>query len=101
MVLQKRSGGNRVNVGICYADSDRQLWLRLEVPADSSVEQAIRLSGILERFPENDLSQQKVGVFGKFVSLDTPLKDGDRVEIYRPIVADPKTVRRRRVASEE
>lgn len=90
-----------MNVGVCYAESDRQLWLRLEVPADSSVEQAIRLSGILERFPENDLSQQKVGVFGKFVSLDTPLKDGDRVEIYRPIVADPKTVRRRRVASEE
>lgn len=90
-----------MNVGICYADSDRQLWLRLEVPDGSSVEQAIRQSGILERFPEIDLESQKVGVFGKFAKLETPLNDGDRVEIYRPIVADPKTVRRRRVERED
>lgn len=90
-----------MNVGVCYADNDRQLWLRLEVPAGSTVEDAIRLSRILERFPENDLSRQKVGVFGKFVKLETPLNDGDRVEIYRAILADPKTVRRRAVASEE
>lgn len=90
-----------MNVGICYADSDRQLWLRLEVPDDSSVEQAIRQSGILERFPEIDLGSQKVGVFGKFVKLEAPVHDGDRVEIYRPIVADPKTVHRRRVERED
>ncbi|BBL72028.1 RnfH family protein [Methylogaea oryzae] len=90
-----------MNVGICYADSDRQLWLRLEVPDGSSVEQAIRQSGILERFPEIDLESQKVGVFGKFAKLDAALNDGDRVEIYRPIVADPKTVRRRRVERED
>jgi putative ubiquitin-RnfH superfamily antitoxin RatB of RatAB toxin-antitoxin module len=90
-----------MNVGICYADSDRQLWLRLEVPDGSSVEQAIQQSGILQRFPEIDLGSQKVGVFGKFAKLDAPLNDGDRVEIYRPIIADPKTVRRRRTEREE
>lgn len=90
-----------MNVGVCYADADRQLWLRMEVPESSSVEEAIRRSGILERFPEIDLSQQKVGIFGKLVKLDAPLKDGDRIEIYRPIIADPKTVRRRRFGDED
>lgn len=90
-----------MNVGICYAESDRQLWLRLEVPEACSVEQAIRQSGILARFPEIDLSSQKVGIFGKLVKLDTLLNEGDRVEIYRPIIADPKTVRRREVARED
>ncbi len=90
-----------MNVGVCYADADRQLWLRMEVPETSSVEEAIRRSGILDRFPEIDLSQQKVGIFGKLVKLDAPLKDGDRIEIYRPIIADPKTVRRRRMGDED
>jgi putative ubiquitin-RnfH superfamily antitoxin RatB of RatAB toxin-antitoxin module len=90
-----------MNVGVCYADSDRQLWLRMEVPDESTVEQAIRYSGILERFPEIDLGVQKVGIFGKLVKLDTPVKEGDRIEIYRPITADPKTVRRRKIASDD
>jgi uncharacterized protein len=90
-----------MNVGVCYADADRQLWLRMEVPPESSVEDAIRHSGILTRFPEIDLSQQKVGIFGKLVKLDAALKEGDRIEIYRAIVADPKTVRRRRVGDED
>ncbi|QJD28625.1 RnfH family protein [Methylococcus geothermalis] len=90
-----------MNVGICYADSDRQLWLRMEVPDESTVEQAIHRSGILERFPEIDLGVQKVGIFGKLVKLDTPVKEGDRIEIYRPITADPKTVRRRKIASDD
>ncbi len=90
-----------MKVGVCYADSDRQLWLRMEVPDESSVEDAIRHSGILQRFPEIDLTQQKVGIFGKLVKLDAPLKEGDRIEIYRPIIADPKTVRRRRIGDED
>lgn len=84
-----------MNIGVCYAEADRQVWLRLETPDGSTVEQAIRHSGILQRFPEIDLGQQKVGVFGKLVKLDAPIKEGDRIEIYRPITADPKTVRRR------
>ncbi|CAG0963169.1 partial hypothetical protein, partial [Anaerolineae bacterium] len=58
-------------------------------------------SGILKRFPEIDLGQQKVGIFGKLVKLDLPVKEGDRIEIYRPIIADPKTVRRRRMDDDE
>lgn len=90
-----------MNVGVCYAESDRQLWLRLEVPENSSVEQAIRYSGILQRFPEIDLSTQKVGIFGRLVKLDAPVKEGDRIEIYRPIIADPRTVRRRAIAGDD
>ena len=90
-----------MNVGVCYADSDRQLWLRMDVPEGSSVEDAILRSGILKRFPEIDLQSQKVGIFGKLVKLDAPVKEGDRIEIYRAIIADPKTVRRRRIAGDD
>jgi len=90
-----------MNVGVCYAEADRQIWLKLETPDGSTVEQAIRHSGILKRFPEIDLETQKVGIFGKLVKLDAPVKEGDRVEIYRPIIADPKTVRRRRMDDDE
>ena len=85
-----------MNVGVCYAEVDRQLWMRLEVPDDSTVEQAIQLSGVLKLYPEINLSTQKVGIFGKIATLETPVKDGDRVEIYRPITVDPQTVQRRR-----
>lgn len=86
-----------MNVGICYAEAERQLWMRLEIPDGSTVQEAIKLSGVLLQFPEIDLSKQKVGIFGKLVKLDASVQDGDRVEIYRPIIADPKTVKRRRV----
>jgi putative ubiquitin-RnfH superfamily antitoxin RatB of RatAB toxin-antitoxin module len=90
-----------MHVGVCYAEADRQVWMRLEVPDNSVVEEAIRRSGILERFPEIDLTKQKVGIFGKLVKLDSPINDGDRIEIYRPITADPKTVKRRRIANDD
>jgi putative ubiquitin-RnfH superfamily antitoxin RatB of RatAB toxin-antitoxin module len=90
-----------MNVGVCYAEADRQVWLRLETPDGSTVEQAIRHSGILRQFPEINLVRQKVGIFGKLVKLDAPVKDGDRIEIYRPITADPKTVRRRLIGGED
>lgn len=90
-----------MNVGVCYAEADRQIWLRLETPDGSTVEQAIRHSGLLKRFPEIDLNEQKVGIFGKLVKLDAAVSDGDRIEIYRPITADPKTVRRRRMDDDE
>ncbi len=85
-----------MNVGVCYAESDRQLWMRLEVPDDSTIEQAIGLSGVLKLYPEINLTTQKVGIFGKISPLDTVVKEGDRVEIYRQITADPQTVQRRR-----
>ncbi|MBL6987558.1 MAG: RnfH family protein [Methylobacter sp.] len=85
-----------MNVGVCYAEVDRQLWMRLEVPDNSTIEQAINLSGVLKLYPEINLSSQKVGIFGKISPLDTAVKDGDRVEIYRQITVDPQTVQRRR-----
>ncbi|MDP3008807.1 MAG: RnfH family protein [Methylococcales bacterium] len=86
-----------MNVGVCYAEADRQSWLRLEVPHNSTVEQAIELSGLLTRYPEIDLSKQKVGIFGKLAKLDTIVQEGDRVEIYRQITVDPTQVKRRRL----
>jgi putative ubiquitin-RnfH superfamily antitoxin RatB of RatAB toxin-antitoxin module len=86
-----------MNVGVCYAEADRQTWLRLEVPDDSTVQQTIELSGLLNQYPHIDLGKQKVGIFGKLTKLETPVKEGDRVEIYRPITADPNQVKRRRI----
>jgi len=87
-----------MNVGVCYAQADRQIWLKLEVPDGSTIAEAIELSGLLSQYPEIDLVAQKVGIFGKIAKLDTALKEGDRVEIYRKITADPAQVQRRRVA---
>ncbi|MFU8788657.1 MAG: RnfH family protein [Methylobacter sp.] len=85
-----------MNVGVCYAESDRQLWMRLEVPDSSTIEETIKLSGVLKLYPEINLASQKVGIFGKIAALDTAVKDGDRVEIYRQITVDPQTVQRRK-----
>lgn len=87
-----------MNVGVCYALADRQLWLRLDVPEGSTIAEAIQLSGLLKQYPEIDLESQKVGVFGKIAKLDAAVKEGDRVEIYRKITADPTQVQRRRAA---
>lgn len=84
-----------MNVGICYAKAARQLWINIEVPDDATVLDAIQLSGILDKFPEINLDEQKVGIFGKLTKLDATLAEGDRVEIYHPITADPETVERR------
>lgn len=84
-----------MNVGIAYADKFKQIWLKLDVPEGSTVRDAIEKSGLLKQFPDIDLEQQKVGLFGKLTRLDTVLEEGTRVEIYRPITADPETVERR------
>lgn len=85
-----------MKVSIAFATRDRQVWNDLEVPADATVRQAIEISGILTEFPEIDLAKNKVGIFGDAVPLDRVLKEGDRVEIYRPLIADPKLVKKRR-----
>ena len=86
-----------MNVGVCYALADRQLWLKLDVPEGSTITDAIEISGLLNQYPEIDLETQKVGIFGKITKLDAVVKDGDRVEIYRKIIADKQQVQRRRV----
>ena len=84
-----------MNVGVAYADKFKQVWLKLEVPDGSTVHEAIEHSGLLQQFPEIDLSTQKVGIFGKVTKLDAKIEEGARVEIYRTITADPELVERR------
>jgi putative ubiquitin-RnfH superfamily antitoxin RatB of RatAB toxin-antitoxin module len=84
-----------MHIGVAYADKFKRSWLKLDVPDDSTVQEAIEHSGLLRQFPDVDLTTQKVGIFGKFTRLDAKVKDGDRIEIYRPITADPETADRR------
>lgn len=74
-----------MQIGVAYATEDEQVWLKIEVPDDSTIEQAIQRSGLMQRMPSIDLKNQKVGIFGKITKLDAALQDGDRIEIYRPI----------------
>jgi putative ubiquitin-RnfH superfamily antitoxin RatB of RatAB toxin-antitoxin module len=87
-----------LHVEVVYAAPARQAVKSLQLPAGSRVREAIAASGLLAEFPEIDLAVNRVGVYAEPVELDTPLQDGDRVEIYRPLLADPKEARRRRVA---
>ena len=84
-----------MNVGVAYADKFKRVWLKLEVPDGSTVQEAIHHSGILKQFPDIDLEQQKVGVFGKLTKLSAKVAEGSRIEIYREITADPELVERR------
>jgi putative ubiquitin-RnfH superfamily antitoxin RatB of RatAB toxin-antitoxin module len=84
-----------MQVSVTYNEPPQQVWLRIEVPEECTVVQAIEQSGILASFPHVDLGSQKVGIFGKVAPLDARLRPGDRVEIYRAIVCDPTTVPRR------
>lgn len=84
-----------MNVGVAYDNGKKQVWLKLEVPDGSTVRDVIAHSKLLEQFPEIDLQSQKVGIFGRATKLDAEVTDGNRVEIYRPIIADPETVERK------
>ena len=90
-----------MHIGVAYADKFKQTWLKLDVPEGSTVQVAIERSGLMAQFPEIDLTKNKVGIFGRIVKLDSPLADGNRVEIYRPITADPETVERRDMVAQE
>ena len=85
-------------VEVAYALPSKQVIIPVKVSENATAEEAIVASGILKQFPEIDLTQHKVGVFGKLSRLDAPLRHLDRVEIYRPLIADPKEVRRQRAA---
>ena len=90
-----------MQIGVAYSELAQQIWLTIEVPDDATIQSAIERSGILKMFPHIDLVTQKVDIFGKIVKLDTTLRLGDRVEIYRPITCDPQTVPRRDGESED
>lgn len=85
-----------IKIEVVYALPGRQEIIALEVPGGATVQLAIEQSGLLSRYPEIDLKKQKVGIFSKLSKLDSVLRDRDRIEIYRPLIADPKAVRKQR-----
>lgn len=87
-----------LRVEVCYALPDKQVLVPVTVPAGATLQQALEASGLLDKHPEIDLKKNKFGVYAKLTKLDAVLRDRDRVEIYRPLIADPKEVRKQRAA---
>ena len=87
-----------INVEVAYALPGKQVIVPVNIESGTTIGGAIVQSGILEAFPELDIEHSDVGIFGKVATMTTVLNDGDRVEIYRPLIADPKEVRRKRAA---
>jgi putative ubiquitin-RnfH superfamily antitoxin RatB of RatAB toxin-antitoxin module len=85
-----------VNVEVAYAKPEEQVIITLAMEEGATVESAIKVSGLLELFPEIDSSELKAGIFGVACKLDQLVKEGDRIEIYRALVHDPKEARRQR-----
>ncbi|MDD5216319.1 MAG: RnfH family protein [Methylococcales bacterium] len=88
-----------ITVEIAYAKPEKQTLLTILVEPNCTIEKAILQSGILVEFPEIDLNSAKVGIFSKSCTLNQPVQDGDRVEIYRPLPTDPKEMRRSRASA--
>lgn len=86
-----------IKVEVAYARPDRQVIIPVSIAAESTAEQAILASGVLEQFPEIDLGQQKIGIFSQICKLQHIVGNGDRIEIYRPLLQDPMTARRNRL----
>ena len=86
----------KIDIEVVYALPDKQTLLKQQVSSGTTVLEAIQASGILEKYPQIDMATSKVGIFGKLVKPDTVLREKDRIEIYRPLIADPKEVRRKR-----
>jgi len=88
----------QIHVEVVYALPDEQTLLSLDVPPHTTIKDVIIKSGILDLHPELDLEKMDVGIFGKLAHLKQAVRDRDRVEIYRPLIADPKEVRKKRAA---
>lgn len=86
-----------LNIKVAYATSEQQVEIPFSVEESCTVAMAIRRSGVLEQFPEIDLSTATVGIYSRKVALDDLLQAGDRIEIYRPLQIDPKEARRLRI----
>lgn len=86
----------KIQIEVVYAKQEQQALLKLMVDEGTTAQQAVEQSGILQQFPEIDPTQLKLGIFSKAIKSDTVLRERDRVEIYRPLIADPKAVRRSR-----
>ena len=105
IILLKRLTGEimpeEIIVEVAYAMPGEQVIISIKVPTKFNVKQAIEKSGIQKKFPSIDLSKNKVGIFGKKTTLDHVLKNRDRIEIYRPLILDPKEMRRKRAAKKK
>jgi putative ubiquitin-RnfH superfamily antitoxin RatB of RatAB toxin-antitoxin module len=86
----------KINIELVYALPHEQTLLKLDVPLGTTIADGIKLSGILKKHPQIDLGNSKFGIFGKLSKADAVLREQDRVEIYRPLLADPKEIRRKR-----
>ena len=86
----------KIDIEVIYALPQEQVLLKVQAAQGATVSDAIRLSGVLEKHPEIDLGKNKLGVYGKLSKPDAVLRDKDRIEIYRPLIADPKEIRRQR-----
>lgn len=87
-----------IKIEVVYALPAKQEVIPLTLPAGATLQQALEASGLLAKYPEIDLIRGKFGIYSKLAKLDTVLRDRDRVEIYRPLIADPKEVRKQRAA---
>jgi len=90
-----------ISIEVVHARPEKQVLLTVEAPMGTTLAEAIELSGIRDAFPDLDVDPARLGIFGIRARLDDPLKDGDRVEIYRPLVADPKEARRKRALAQK
>jgi putative ubiquitin-RnfH superfamily antitoxin RatB of RatAB toxin-antitoxin module len=89
---------DKIMIEVSYALPKKQIIIPVLVSKGISVKEAIELSGVLKKFEEINLDSNQVGIFGKLTTLDKALRDRDRIEIYRPLIADPKEIRRKRAA---
>lgn len=89
---------SQIRVEVVYALKGRGRRVPLTLEEGATVQQAVERSGLLAEFPEIDLTKNKLGIWNKLAKPETPLRDKDRVEIYRPLIADPKEVRKQRAA---
>jgi len=87
-----------ISVEVCYAKPEVQAMVALSLPAGTTAAESVARSGLLSRFPEIDLQKNALGIAGKKVDGDRVLKEGERLEILRPLTADPKETRRRLAA---
>lgn len=89
-----------IRVEVAHARPEKQALLAVDVAPGTTVMQAIEASGIRDAFPGLEVDPQRLGIFSRKAQPDEELRDGDRVEIYRPLIADPKEARRKRAAAE-
>ena len=90
---------DRINVEVAWASLERQEVVQLTLPTGTTLGEAVRVSGLAAKYPQIDVANGKFGIYGKLAKPDTELRERDRVEIYRPLIADPKEVRKQRAAA--